>query len=432
MRNELNVLNKNSKNFKFKFSEKITRVSSEALDKTREIREKIRKTSFLNQKKILEAFISENVGEHHFSGTTGYGFNDAGRQTLDRVYARIFNTEAGLVRHFFVSGTHAIASVLLGNLRPGDKVVCATGDPYDTLKPVLGIDGKTDGSLAEWGISTVVVSLDENQTPDLKRIAEAVDEKTKMIFIQRSCGYTWRRSFPVKSIAKIIQVAKERKKDVITLVDNCYGEMVEEIEPTDVGADVMAGSLIKNMGAGIAPTGGFAVGRKDVINSTSAALTSAGIGSEEGATLSLNLQLFQGTFNAPRVVAEALAGAVWAAYLLESFGLEVMPRWFEPRTDIIQGIKLGSEKKQKIFCRGIQRACPVDHRATPIPAKLPGYRDPIIMAGGTFIQGSSIELSCDGPLRQPHAVYLQGGLSFAHVQLGVMNALQEMIDEGLL
>jgi cystathionine beta-lyase family protein involved in aluminum resistance len=351
-----------------------------------------------------------------------------GRETLDRVYARIFNTESALVRHNIVSGTHALAAVLHGNLRPNDELLCATGDPYDTIKPIMGLDRTWEGGLHEWGITTRVVPLDKNNMPDIPAIIQAINNNTKMVFLQRSCGYTWRPSFSVAELAEITKEIKNKKPDIIVMIDNCYGELVEEHEPTDFSADVMGGSLIKNMGGGIAPTGGFIVGREDVIKRTANALTCAGIGTDEGATLGHSRLLFQGTFYAPHIIAGALEGAVWAACVLEEFGFETKPRWSDKRTDIIQAIKVGTKEKQKIFCRGIQKACPVDSRAVPEWADLPGYRDPILMAGGTFIQGSSIELSCDGPARPPHAVYLQGGISFEHIRIGVMNALQEMLD----
>jgi cystathionine beta-lyase family protein involved in aluminum resistance len=416
----------------FDFHEQILKASEKALKNTAETRNAVRNTAFKNQRRVLEAFIVENVGDHHFIGTTGYGFSDMGRETLDRVYAQIFNTESALVRHNIVSGTHALAAILHGNLRPGDELICATGDPYDTIKPIMGLDRNWQGGLHEWNISTTVIPLDKDNMPDINGIVRAVSDKTKMVFLQRSCGYTWRPSFSVKKLAEITREIRNKKSDVIIMIDNCYGELVEEFEPTDFDADVMGGSLIKNMGGAVAPTGGFIVGKEHVVKRAANALTCAGIGTDEGATLGHNRLLFQGTFFAPHIIAGALEGVIWAAYMLEEFGFETKPGWSEPRTDIIQGIKAGSVEKQKVFCRGIQKACPVDSRAVPELADLPGYRDPILMAGGTFIQGSSIELSCDGPARPPYAVYLQGGISFEHVRLGVMNALQEMMNAGLL
>jgi cystathionine beta-lyase family protein involved in aluminum resistance len=416
----------------FEPRESIRRAGGEAMEATKAAREKVRESLYANQEKVLAAFTGERVGEHHFFGTTGYGFNDAGREALDRVFARIFGAESAIVRHSIVSGTHALSAVMRGNLRPGDEILCATGEPYDTIKPVLGLDKKWGGGLDEWGITTKIAPLDGNGRPSLESILEGINEKTRMAFIQRSRGYTWRPSYNVELIASLTRAIKERKESVIVMVDNCYGEMVETLEPAQAGADVMGGSLIKNMGAGVAPTGGYIVGRRDVVERSASALTCPGIGGDEGATLGLGRLLFQGVFMAPLIVSQALEGAIWASYLLESLGIETSPRWDEHRTDIIQGIKLGSVEKQKAFCRGIQEACPVDSTAVPEAADLPGYRDPILMAGGTFIQGSSIELSCDGPLRPPYAVYLQGGLSFAHVQIGVQNAVERMKREGLI
>ncbi|MCD4785112.1 MAG: methionine gamma-lyase family protein [Candidatus Eremiobacteraeota bacterium] len=412
----------------FEFPDYLLKEEKRALDMTREQREEVKDISSHNQKKVLKAFVEEKVSDYHFHGTTGYGFSDAGRETLDRVFARIFNTESAIVRHSIVSGTHALAVVLHGNLRPGDEIIMATGDPYDTIKPILGLQPGWKGGLDEWGIDARIIPLDKNDMPDIPAIIDAISEKTKMLFLQRSCGYTWRPSFSVKILGDIISAAKSKKKDIIVMIDNCYGEMVEKIEPTDLGADVMGGSLIKNMGGAIAPTGGCIVGRRDVVERASTSLTCAGIGGDEGATLGHNRLLFQGAFFAPHIVAESLEGAIWASCFLENMGFDVKPRFDDPRTDIIQGIRLGSREKQEVFCLGIQNACPVDSMAVPIAADLPGYRDPIIMAGGTFIQGASIELSCDGPIREPHAVYLQGGICFEHVRLGVMNAVAEMVN----
>ena len=416
----------------FEFPDSILTEEKKALEMTQEARNLVKETLAHNQKKVLSAFINEKVSDFHFQGTTGYGFNDAGREKLDKVYARIFNTEAALVRHSIVSGTHALSAALFGNLRPGDELLIATGDPYDTIKPILGLNSKWHGGLDEWGIKTVIVPLNKDDKPDLPAIMDAMNDKTKMVFLQRSCGYTWRKSFPVQLLGEVITAVKSWKDDIITMIDNCYGEMVEKIEPTDLGADVMGGSLIKNMGGGVAPTGGYIVGRKDVIERTANSLTCAGIGRDEGSTLGHTLSLFQGTFYAPHIVAGAMEGAIWASCLLENLGYDVKPRFDEFRTDIIQGIKLGDRKKQEVFCGGIQHASPIDSMASPEAGSLPGYRDPIIMAGGTFIQGSSIELSCDGPIREPHAVYLQGGISFEHIRLGVLQAVMEMMEAGLM
>ncbi len=416
----------------FNFPKSLLEEERKALDITAVARTAVKETLAHNQKKVLSAFIQEKVSDFHFHGTTGYGFNDSGRHKLDSVYARIFNTESAIVRHSIVSGTHALSAALHGILRPGDELLIATGDPYDTIKPILGLHSRWGGGLDEWGIKVKIIPLNDMDMPDLPVIMDAITENTKMVFLQRSCGYTWRKSFPVSLLGEIISAVKSWKSDIVTMVDNCYGEMVEKLEPTDLRADVMGGSLIKNMGGGIAPTGGYIVGRKDVVEKASVSLTCAGIGGDEGATLGHTRSLFQGAFYAPQIVAGALEGVIWASCLLENLGYEVRPRYNDPRTDIIQGICLGTRQKQEVFCRGIQHASPVDSMASPEAANLPGYRDPIIMAGGTFIQGSSIELSCDGPIRDPHAVYLQGGISFEHIRLGVLQAVWEMMEEGLV
>ncbi|MCE1245964.1 MAG: methionine gamma-lyase family protein [Firmicutes bacterium] len=416
----------------FDFPDFLLKAEEKALEMTSSYRAEANKIRSFNSRKVLEAFIEENVSDFHFQGSTGYGFSDAGRETLDKIFARVFRTEAAIVRHSIVSGTHALAVAMKGNLRPGQEIIIATGDPYDTIKPVLGIDRKWGGGLNEWGIDVKVIPVKPDLMPDIQAVVDAVSDKTAMLFLQRSCGYTWRPSFSVKVLGEIIAAVKSKKSDVIAMVDNCYGEMVEMIEPSEVGADIMGGSLIKNMGGGIAPTGGFIVGTEEAVRKASDELTCPGIGADEGATLGINRLLYQGLFFAPRIVGNALEGAIWASCLLENLGFETKPRYNEVRTDIIQAIKLGSPEAQAAFCRGIQKACPVDNRAVPIAASLPGYRDPIIMAGGTFIAGSSIELSCDGPLRKPHAVYLQGGISFDHIRLGVLCALVEMQEQGLL
>ncbi len=416
----------------FEFDEDIRKARDMALKVTAPALEQVEEVLFHNQQKVLSAFIEEKVGDYHFAGTTGYGFGDSGREALSRVWAGIFDAESALVRHNIVSGTHALSIIMRGNLLPGQEILCATGDPYDTIKPVLGLDKKWEGGLDRWGITTRVVPLGSDDMPNVEEILKTVGPDTGMVFLQRSCGYTWRPSFDVKTLGEVIRAVKKKKPDVIVMVDNCYGEMVETLEPTSVGADVMGGSLIKNMGGAVAPTGGYVVGKKHLVEGAARALTCPGIGGDEGATMGISRLLFQGTFFAPLIVSQALKGVIWASAFLEEFGLETKPSWNEPRTDIILGVRLGSIEKQKVFCRGIQQMCPVDSTAVPEAASLPGYRDPIIMAGGTFIQGSSIELSCDGPIRWPHGVYLQGGISFAHVQLGVMRAVESMRREGLL
>jgi len=398
--------------------------AEEADEATRPFREKTRRISELNQLKVLLAYQEENLGEGHFAGSTGYGFHDTGREALDRALARIMGTEAALVRWQIVSGTHALSAVLFGNLRPGDEWVSVTGKPYDTLQPV--IEGGP-GSLADWGITFRHLDLIGDGRMDFESLAFFLAPETRLVYIQRSRGYDWRSSFSIEEISMMIRRIREILPNVMVMVDNCYGEMVEEIEPTEAGADVIAGSLIKNLGGGICPTGGYIAGKKELVENAARHLTAPGIGEEEGATLGINRVMAQGIFLSPLIVREALEGAIWASYLLEKNGFDVSPRWNDKRTDIIQGIRLGSKERLEIFCRAIQSAGPVDHRAVPTAARLPGYRDPIVMAGGTFIQGSSIELSADGPLREPYAAYLQGGLSSDHVKIAVLIAIAELL-----
>jgi len=380
----------------------------------------------LNHLRVLEAFQAEDLGEHHFHGTTGYGLHDQGREVLDRVLARVFGCAAALVRWQFVSGTHALKCALFGWLRPGDEWVSVTGAPYDTLTPVIGSENREPGSLADWGITGHQASLDREGLPDLERVMALVNERTRLFFVQRSCGYTWRPSLDLARFREVAEKLRAMAPQALILVDNCYGEMVEELEPTHLGADLAGGSLIKNLGGTLATGGGYLAGRADAVAAAARHLTAPGIGTEEGATLGMNRQLFQGLFMAPLVVGQAMEGALWASFLLEELGFEVRPRFGEWRTDLIQGIRLGQEKALRLFCRGIQKAGAVDHRAVPQAVMAPGYRDQIVMAGGTFVQGSSLELSADGPLREPYAVYLQGGTSLVQVQAGVLCALQEL------
>lgn len=399
---------------------------------TGDVRAERRSITEYNQIRVCAAFCEERVEEHHFAGSTGYGFHDSGRDTLDRLFARIFGGEEALVRWQFVSGTHALASILFGNLRPGDRWLSIVGAPYDTMHPV--IDGKSQwpGSLHEWGIEYDEISLTSDHRIDKEKLSKALTEKTKLVYLQRSLGYTFRPSLSLEALAEAIRSIKALQPSCGVMVDNCYGEFVESREPLHCGADIIGGSLIKNSGGGIAPAGGYIAGKAGMVRRAAVYLTSPGIGPDEGATLGINRLLFQGLFMAPSVVGQAVEGAIWASHLLESLGFRVMPRWDEKRTDIIQAVLLGSPEAQRAFCRGIQKSSPVDSFAVPEAVSMPGYRDPIIMSGGTFIQGSSIELSADGPEREPYAVYLQGGLSYHHVKAGVLCALQELQSEGLL
>ncbi|WP_231705901.1 methionine gamma-lyase family protein [Effusibacillus lacus] len=392
----------------------------------------IEQTVLFNQAKVLSAFQKAQVSDFHFASSTGYGYNDRGREIIEQIYAEVFCAEASLVRPHIASGTHALALALFGVLRPGDQLLYITGSPYDTLEEVIGVRGeKGEGSLREFGISFDFVPLRDNRI-DYEEVSRRITSETKMIGIQRSSGYAWRPSFSIAEIREMIRFVKEIKSDVIVLVDNCYGEFTEQIEPVEAGADLVAGSLIKNPGGGLAHTGGYLVGREDLIHKAACRLIAPGIGGEQGAMLGMNRNLLQGFFLAPHVVGEALKGAVFAAAAFEHAGLETSPRWDAYRTDIIQAVKWGSKERLIAFCQAIQAAAPVDSHVKPEPWDMPGYEDPVIMAAGAFVQGSSIELSADGPIREPYIGYMQGGLTFEHVQLAVMSVLRTMKQRNLL
>jgi cystathionine beta-lyase family protein involved in aluminum resistance len=380
--------------------------------------------ALVNTQKVLAAFQQERVGDHHFAGTTGYGHDDLGRGCLEAVFARIFKAEAALVRGQFASGTHAIATALFGALRPGDELLAVSGHPYDTLEEVIGLRGSNQGSLAEWGVGYREHPLLLDGRVDVEGLAGAIGPQTRVAAIQRSRGYAWRPSIAIDEMASIIARLRAIKPDLIIFVDNCYGEFTETREPLEVGADLIAGSLIKNPGGGIVPSGGYVAGRADLVHRAACRFNAPGIGRAGGASLDANRLLFQGLFCAPHVVAEALKGAILAAYLFESkLGLMVSPRWHEARTDIIQAIRFGAPEALIAFCEGIQASSPINAYVTPIPDVVPGYDDAVVMAGGTFIEGSTIELSADGPLREPYVAYLQGGLSYQHCRIGVAQAL---------
>ena len=391
----------------------------------------IDQTAEYNQMKVIKAMQDNKVTAGCFAGTTGYGHDDLGRDTLEDVYASCFHTEAALVRSQITCGTHALAVALSANLLPGDELLSPNGAPYDTLEEVIGIRDSVC-SLKEYGVSYRQVDLLEDSTFDWDGIKAAVNEKTKLITVQRSKGYASRSTFSVEQIGELIRFCKSCKPDVIVMVDNCYGEFVERIEPSDVGADMMVGSLIKNPGGGLAPIGGYIVGRKELIDRCACRLSAPGIGQDVGASLMVNTQLYQGFFLSPTVVACALKGAILMANVYERLGFPVRPNGTEDRHDIIQSIELGSPERMCAFCEGIQAAAPVDAHFAPIPAPLPGYDSQVIMAAGAFVQGSSIELSADGPIRPPYAVYYQGGLTFAHAKLGVMMSLQKLLDKHLV
>lgn len=411
--------------------EKVYGLSEEILLSLKDRFDEIDSVAEYNQLKVIKAMQDNRVSAACFAGTTGYGHDDMGRDTLESVYASVFHTEAALVRGQITCGTHALAIALSANLCPGDEMMSPVGKPYDTLEEVIGLR-ECPCSLKENGVSYRQVDLLPDGSFDYDGIKQAINEKTKLVEIQRSKGYAMRPTFSVSQIGELIKFIKDIKPDVIVMVDNCYGEFVETIEPSDVGADLVVGSLIKNPGGGLAPIGGYICGRKDLIERCSYRLTAPGIGNDVGASLTLNTQLYQGLFLSPTVVAGALKGAIFAANLYARFGFKVMPDEAESRHDIIQSIELGSPERMVAFCEGIQAAAPVDSYVTPVPSPIPGYGDEVIMAAGAFVQGSSIELSADGPIRPPYAVYFQGGLTFPHAKLGIMMSLQKMLDKGLI
>ena len=384
-----------------------------------------------NQAKVLEAFRKNRVSATCFAASTGYGYNDEGRDKLERVYADVFHTEAALVRPHITCGTHALTIALSANLLPGDELLSPVGLPYDTLQEVIGIR-PSPCSLAEYGVSYRQVDLLEGGAFDWDGIRKAINERTKMITIQRSKGYATRPTFSVTQIGELIAFCKGIKPDVIVMVDNCYGEFVETIEPSDVGADMIVGSLIKNPGGGLASSGGYIAGAKACIDRCAYRLSAPGLGQEVGANFGLMGQLYQGFFLSPTVTASAEKGAIFAANLYEPLGFKCVPNASESRHDIIQAVELGSEKGMIAFCKGIQAAAPVDSFATPIPGDMPGYDSQVIMAAGAFVQGSTMELSADGPIREPYAVYFQGGLTWYHAKLGILMSLQEMVNAGLV
>ena len=380
-----------------------------------------------NQMKVLNAMQECKVSDIHFAATTGYGYNDLGRDTLEEVYAKVFHTEDALVRPQIVSGTHALALALSSQLRPGDELLSPVGKPYDTLEEVIGIR-ESVGSLAEYGITYRQVDLLEDGSFDWENIRKAINEKTKMVTIQRSKGYQTRPTLSVERIAELIKFVKDIKPDLICMVDNCYGEFVETIEPSDVGADMCVGSLIKNPGGGLAPTGGYIAGKKECIERAAARLTSPGLGKEVGASLGVISSFYQGFFLAPTVTAGALKGAIFAANVYEKLGFGVVPNGTESRHDIIQAITFGTPEGVIEFCRGIQAAAPVDSFVVPEPWAMPGYDSDVIMAAGAFVQGSSIELSADAPIKPPYAVYFQGGLTWNHAKFGILMSLQKLVE----
>lgn len=385
-----------------------------------------------NQLKVLSAMQKNHISDTHFGATNGYGYNDLGRDALEQVYADIFNAESALVRPQLISGTHALTIALSGNLRPGDEILSPVGAPYDTLQGVIGITEQR-GSLKEYGITYRQVDFKDDYSFDYEGIKNAINQKTKLVTIQRSKGYDFRPALTIAELKELISFIKSIKPDVICMVDNCYGEFVETLEPTDVGADLAVGSLIKNPGGGLAPIGGYIVGKEEYVENAAVRLTAPGQGKEVGATLGLNSVFFQGLFLSPTVVAASLKGALLTAKVFENLGYETMPKSTDLRADIVQAVKMQSADKVIAFCKGIQKAAPIDSYVTPEPnPDMPGYDSPVIMAAGAFVQGSSIELSADAPIKPPYTVYFQGGLTWYHAKLGVMVALQEMYKNGLV
>ena len=409
------------------FSKKITDLKREVLKESEPLFAHIEDVAEANTLKVLDAMRECRVSDAHFNTTTGYAYDDIGRGKLEELYAKIFGAERALVRTQFVSGTHALATVLFGILRPGDELVSLTGKPYDTMQTVIGYDNPSPGSLKEFGVLYNELPMVAGKV-DMAHIKDVITDKTKMVEIQRSRGYSMRSPLSIEDIRAITTEVHRIKPDCICFVDNCYGEFVDYEEPTQAGADIMAGSLIKNPGGGIAPTGGYIVGRDDLVELASYRLTAPGMGDELGASLSNNRLLFQGLFLAPHVVSQAIKGAIFAAGMFAKLGYKTLPLPTEVRGDIIQAIELGSADKLIAFCGGIQKYSPVDSFAAPEPWDMPGYADKIIMAAGTFVQGASIEFSADGPLHAPYNVYLQGGLTFEHAIIGIMGAAQAVLD----
>lgn len=408
----------------------VLNISDEIINDLSQRFQKIDKIAEYNQLKVVSAFQKNKVAEEHFNTTTGYGYNDIGRDTLEKVYADVFHTEDALVRPQITCGTHALGLALSANLRPGDKLMYISGKPYDTLEEVIGIR-PSKGSLAEYGVKYDQVDLLENGEFDLEGIKKKLDGVT-LIGIQRSKGYATRPTLSVEKIGNVIKFIKDIKPEIKIMVDNCYGEFVETIEPSDVGADMIVGSLIKNPGGGLAPIGGYICGTKDCVENCSYRLTTPGLGKEVGANLGVMSLLYQGLFLAPTVVASALKGAIFAANLFEKYNFNVIPNGTESRHDIIQAIEFGKPECVIAFCKGIQAAAPVDSHLTPEPWDMPGYDAPVIMAAGAFVSGSSIELSADGPIKPPYAVYFQGGLTWQHAKLGILKAFQNMVDDDLI
>lgn len=392
---------------------------------------KIEQMALYNQKKVLDAFNAVKISEGDLTGSNGYGYDDSGRDNLEAVYSHVFKAEDTIVRPQVISGTHAITLALQANLMHGDELIYITGKPYDTLLEVIGVEGNGIGSLIEQGVKYSDIDLKDNEI-DIEEVLAQMTDKTKMIAIQRSKGYSARPSLTIEKIEKAITAIKVKFPEVIVFVDNCYGEFVEDKEPIEVGADLIAGSLIKNPGGGICKTGGYVSGRKDLIERIGYRLTAPGIGKEAGASLYSLLEMYQGFFLSPHVVSQSLKGAVFTSALLTKLGLNTTPKYDDYRTDLIQSVTFNDKEKMILFCQAIQSASPVNSQFLPMPAYMPGYTDDVIMAAGTFIQGASIELTADGPIRAPYEAYIQGGLTYEHVKLAIINAVENLIDKGVI
>lgn len=415
----------------FNIDEKILNASDKALEKAKDQFKIIDEITEYNQQKVLSAFIKHGVSESHFASTTGYGYGDRGRETLDKIWADVFGAEDALVRHNFTCGTHTLSTALFGVLRPGDKMLAVTGTPYDTIHSVIGLSGEGMGSLKDFGILYDEVKL-KNGRLDYEAIEKAVDDSVTMIYIQRSRGYELRPSLLISEIEKVVKLAKSKNPNVIVMVDNCYGEFVQKLEPCDVGADLTAGSLIKNAGGGMARTGGYIAGRKDLVEKCAYRLTTPGLGKEVGATLGMNRELYMGLFYAPHTVGEALKSAVYISALYSGFGFDTTPAYDAERGDIVQSLGLGNEERLVAFCKGVQSGSPIDSFLSPEPWDMPGYDSKVVMAAGAFTMGSSIELSADAPIREPYYAWIQGGLTFHSAKLCALLAAQKMLEGGLL
>lgn len=428
MQNNTNQLLKNSMGI----HEDVLNAVSKAEEEIKDVFLNLDDIMAFNQYKVLDVFQKCRISDMHFAWNTGYGYDDPGRDALEKAYAMLFKTEAALVRPIIVNGTHALTLTLTGILRPGDELIYCTGRPYDTLEEVIGLREEGKGSLKEFGITYKQVELKEDGTIDLQALKNAISPKTRMISVQRATGYGWRKAITIPEIEEWTSFVKTINPNIICMVDNCYGEFLDTKEPTEVGVDVLAGSLIKNPGGGLALTGGYIAGRADLIENISYRMTSPGIGGECGLTFGQTRTMFQGLFIAPKVVNGAVKGAILCGQVFQNLGYDVCPKPTEKRSDIIEAVKLGSPEAIIAFCEGIQAAAPIDSHVTPVPWDMPGYSDPVIMAAGAFIQGSSIELSADAPIRPPYIVYFQGGLTYEHSKFGVLKALQALYDKKLI